>query len=754
LPSEEAKHVTRAIALPLTLAGFATRGGAEGSEQWLQSFLSQLRTGEHLRITIGLGEGSGLALEAVACAPPAEIDARTAELKATLELVLASATPYLKPARPRRRRAAADKWGIDIRPAGVRVSLDDLTRLVPRPVTAASAQPSAAPKAGTLPLRLASAPERRPDLAAIAALMGRPELRTAELTLDLAAFRLDAAHTRAIQEFLDGLVSHAAHTAGHSLPLLLLNDRVLRQIKAWGTSNQGLALTARLSAPAMVPAAAADMLCQAIYGTTQRTDRSEHEIDLSAVWPDLDIGFLSRLPSVLVTKTRLDARRRSRRGARKADAVMLGRLDDGTPFCLDQLARQQHVYLIGGTGTGKSTLMLNMIAQDIAAGRGVILVDPHGDLWEKVLRLVPERRRSDLVLVHPTDERGTFTMNVLDRLSNDREAEHGRVIDELLDYFKRSQWKEVPDAFGPMFTNYFRSALLLVLSVEGDDASILALQDVFSDDSYRRKLIEKCPNKQVKAFWKDIVAHAEYEARLSNHAPYIVCKLSPIASNVHLKRILAANRSTLDFRSIIAGQKICLINLAGSELGKEASRFLGGMITARLVASAKAAQAQLPQEERIRTTVYLDEFQTYISAALADGLAEVRKFGLNLVLANQSFSQLHADRYQAEVAEAVMSNAANVIAFRVGAPDAARLAIRFEPHIPPAILAQLPNYYAAGLVMGRGGLVAPEVFATSPEPAAARRKRLPATGVEIETLATTRERIARLVAVRGSRMTR
>ena len=142
-----------------------------------------------------------------------------------------------------------------------------------------------------------------------------------------------------------------------------------------------------------------------------------------------------------------------------------------------------------------------------------------------------------------------------------------------------------------MFTNYFRNGLHLLLNAEGDNASILDFPRIFSDDTYRAKLLGKCKNSDVRLFWRGIVDGAQYEAKLSNHAPYIVCKMSPITGNAHLKRILGANRSTLDFGKVIEEQKICLINLAQPYLAKEASRFLGGMITARLVASAKVTQA-------------------------------------------------------------------------------------------------------------------------------------------------------------------
>src|SRR6185503_5481919 len=253
-------------------------------------------------------------------------------------------------------------------------------------------------------------------------------------------------------------------------------------------------------------------------------------------------------------------------------------------------------------------------------------------------------------------------------------------------------------------------------------------------------------------FWRGIVDGAQYEAKLSNHAPYIVCKMSPITGNAHLKRILGANRSTLDFGRVIEEQKICLINLAQPYLAEEASRFLGGMITARLVASAKVTQASVADEQRKRVNVYMDEFQTYISAGLADGLAEVRKYGLNLVLANQSLRQLQGDRYQAEVAEAVMSNAANVIAFRVGIGDAARLGRRFEPELAAANLAKLPNYHAAGIIVRGSAVSAPEIFATLPEPKPPRRKGPAKPHAAGDVLAGARARIVRLIGERSAGM--
>jgi len=744
--AEIEKTETSRFAIEAQLAGFVSCGVQDGSEQWFQSFLNQLEPGESLSLKVAFDAKGGLSFGATACAPPSTIEARMRELEHALREVVASAAPHFKLAADCAARPCDLPFKVEIRPAAQRVCLDDLAG--PRPVATPRAGPSETARPA---LRLALYPERRPDLAAVAGLMGRPALRDAVLELDLSSFRLDAHHRRALQEFLKGLVQ-ASRGGATDVPLLLLNDRVLHQIKAWSTARSGLRISARLSARESVPGAVLDMLCQALFGPTRCTDGEEAQIDLTAAWPDLDLSFLGRLFAIPAAKARLDARSKASTAADRSRSITLGILDDAAPFAIAAAARKQHIYMLGGTGTGKSTLMLNMIVQDMKAGRAVIVIDPHGDLWEKTLKLVPSKRLKDLVLVHPTDARGPFTMNILERLSEDTEGEHGRVIDELLDFLKRSQWKEVPEAFGPMFTNYFRNGLQLLLNAEGDNASILDFPRIFSDDSYRDALLAKCKNQDVVRFWRDIVAEAQYEAKLSNHAPYIVCKMSPITGNAHLKRILGANRSTLDFAKVIDAQQICLINLAQPYLAKEASRFLGGMITSRLVASAKVSQASVPEGQRKRVNVYMDEFQTYISAGLADGLAEVRKYGLNLVLANQSLSQLQGDRYQAEVAEAVMSNAANVIAFRVGIADALRLGKRFEPELPAANLAKLPNFHAAGIVVRGSDVSTPEVFATLPEPKPPRQRRAAKPCAAGHSLAEARARIAGLIGGRSAGM--
>lgn len=744
--AEPREMMTRLTEWSVGLSGFLGSGQQAGSEQWLQSFFAQLGPGEALTLRVAMGDGGGLRLGAKACAPASAIDARTRDLADAFELVLACALPCLKAVPPQRTGATVRQFATEIRPAGRAVSLDDLAQQSFRAVASGG---SANGSVRHAPLRLRSQSGRRPDLAAIVTLLSRSELPGAELMLNFYPFRLDAVHARAIQEFLKGLSDHLQSAAPRLATLFHLNEQALAQLKQWCIADRSLRLYAELTAPGEVSPVMLDMLCQALYGDTRCLGEEAGAVDLTTAWPDLDLSFLERLPAIPAAQARLAARSRAGKGSRR-NSLALGRLDDGSVLRLDQQALEQHLHLIGGTGTGKSTLMLSMIAEAMRAGRAVLVIDAHGDLWEKALRLVPPARRNDLVLLHPADPRGAFTMNALERFGEEIETEHARIVDEFLDLFKRTLWREVPEAFGPMFTNYFRNGLLLLLNVQGDDASILDFPRVFGDDHFRQSLLGKCTNEDVAFFWKKIVAEASRDADLDNHAPYIVCKLTPITGNTTMKRILGANRSTFDLRRIIARQQICLINLALPQIGKEASRFLGGVITARLVAAAKA-QSCLPPEQRLRLNVYMDEFQTYISAGLADALAEVRKFGLNLVLANQSLCQLHGDPYQAEVAEAVMANVANLISFRVGIADAMRLSLKFEPALSPQDLMRLPNYRAAATLLQGAELSAPIVFATEPEPKAARRPERLAPTASGSDLQSARAAIVAAVARRGAR---
>ncbi len=421
--------------------------------------------------------------------------------------------------------------------------------------------------------------------------------------------------------------------------------------------------------------------------------------------------------------------------------------------------------MIGSTGTGKSTMFANMIKQDIEDGKGVILFDPHGDLWHQVRQSVPKHREKDLVLAHLGDKQFPFTMNILAGQGGDPAIERNTITNSLIDLFKRVLYQNVPEAFGPMFEIYFRNALLLLMTAQGNQATIMDFERIFDetrvsfdtdedegeqgdtrdpeDDNapvnpfanlpllddfgapelgkgrrgrkitFRRHLLEQCADERIKAFWKMAENVSYNEISINNIAPYIVSKLTQITGSPLLAPVLGARESSLDFHRIMNEGKICLINLAKGEVGAKDAAFAGGLMSIRLAMAAQA-RARLPEKERRPVNVYMDEFQTYATDMLADMMAEVRKYGLRMVLANQTLSQIDGRGFRADASGGVLGNAANLIAFRLGAIDAAALADWFAPGFSAQDLMQMPNHQAAARVLVGGVPLPPFLFETIP----------------------------------------
>jgi hypothetical protein len=364
-PRDEPRETaTRLIEFPVRLTASLGSAHQAGREQWLRSFLAQLGPGEALTLRIALGKGGGLWLGALACAGASDVEARARHLASAFTTVIDCALPRLRAARPLRTRPILRPYAIEIRPAGRNISLDDLAQQSLRPVPSGGSANAGAHRAS---LRVPCHPARRPDLAAAGALLSRPELRGAALMLSISPFCLDAVHARAIQEFLKGLSDHLQSAAPRLTTLFYLNEEALGQLKQWCIADRSLRIGAELTAPREVSPVMLDMLCQALYGDTRSPGEGAGAVDLTTAWPDLDLSFLDRLPAIPAAQARLAPRLRTKKGPR-GKSIALGTLDDGSVLRLDQRALEQHLYLIGGTGTGKSTLMLNMIGRGHAGG--------------------------------------------------------------------------------------------------------------------------------------------------------------------------------------------------------------------------------------------------------------------------------------------------------------------------------------------------------------------------------------------------
>ena len=529
------------------------------------------------------------------------------------------------------------------------------------------------------------------------------------ITVRLQKRAMDASLLRAVLEarrsLVDAFVNEGLEDALSMAPAMDLLKELARSRSIWK-------LDVEVESARKLDDALLDLLSMAFHGTPQeRKAFLPVKADLRGMLPG-DTCFRRVLPAVIAAgAAHVMAHDRD---APTTDGVMLGAADGDRPIRLSARDRARHLYIIGATGTGKSTLISNLLAEDMEAGRGVILFDPHGDLWDDARRLVPENRRQDVVHCHLADPRWTFSINILAGAGGEPRIERNTITNALIDLFRRVLYPGVPEAFGPMFESYFRNALLLLMIAEGDKASLMNFQTIFLDNDYRRELVKRCDDEEVKKFW-ELAEEVTWgnDIALPNVAPYIASKLTQITGNPLLRPILTATESSLDFNEVIAEQKICLINLAKGHVGSRDAAFAGGLLSIRMAMAAQA-QARLPREERKECFVFMDEFQTYATYMLADLMAESRKFGLRVTLANQTLSQISGGRGRENIVADILGNAANILSFRVGDADAQLLQNWFEPRFTAARLKRLPDHHAVVRCLADGRPIEPVQVRTLP----------------------------------------
>lgn len=345
-------------------------------------------------------------------------------------------------------------------------------------------------------------------------------------------------------------------------------------------------------------------------------------------------------------------------------------------FGIRRQDRLSHMYVVGKTGTGKSTLLETMARQDLARGEGFALFDPHGDLVEKLLPAVPEERRDKLVYMNVPDAARPLAFNPLAGV-----PPHERTLaaSGMLEAMKKL-WA---DSWGPRLEHILRNALLCLL--EQPEPTLADVLRLLSDKSYRRRAADRCSNPAVRAFWLNEFQgwHARYRSEAI--AP-VQNKVGAFLSNPVLHGILTQKKSAFDVRRLIDEGRVLLVNLAKGRVGEDGAALLGSLLVSRLGLAALSRADSAPAE-RYPFFLYLDEFQSFTTLSLANMLSELRKYGMGLVLAHQHLSQL-----EDEVRAAVLGNAGTTISFRVGPEDAELLAREFAPEIGSLDLMSLPNY--------------------------------------------------------------
>jgi len=347
--------------------------------------------------------------------------------------------------------------------------------------------------------------------------------------------------------------------------------------------------------------------------------------------------------------------------------------------------RRRHLYVIGQTGTGKTVFMKNMILQDIKEGRGVCFIDPHGSDLESVMGQIPKERAEDVILIDPGDMDRPLGLNMLDYDSKYPEQKTF-VVNELMSIFDKLY--DMKASGGPMFEQYTRNALLLLMDDPTDKFTLMEVPKIMSDKEFRNRLLVKCNNIVVKDFWEKEAEKAGGEASLANMVPYITSKFNVFIANDYMRPIIGQSESSIDFRQIMDEQKILLVNLSKGKLGDINSYLLGLIIVGKLLIAA-FSRVDVSEEERKDFYLYMDEFQNFSTNSIATILSEARKYKLCLIMAHQFIGQLPE-----EISKAVFGNVGSMVAFRVGAEDADFLVKQFEPVFDANSLINIDNFNA------------------------------------------------------------
>lgn len=321
-------------------------------------------------------------------------------------------------------------------------------------------------------------------------------------------------------------------------------------------------------------------------------------------------------------------------------------------FGIKRNDRLSHIYVIGKTGAGKSTLLETMMLQDITRGEGLTLLDPHGDLAERIARAIPAHRRKDLIYFDVSDPEQPYGYNPLKRVAPDKRS---LAASGILEVFHKT-WGE--RAWGQRMEHILRNALLLLL--DQPEATLADLLTLFRDEAFRKKAIRNCRNGQVREFWR--LEFPKYPRFAAEAVAPIQSKVSAFLSDPILCRVLTTPRQPIHIRKMMDEGKILLVNLAKGKLGEDSAALLGGLLVTT-IGLAAFSRADIPEQDRRPHWLYVDEFQSFTTLSLANMLSELRKYKVGMTLAHQYLHQLDPD-----IRHAVLGNAATLIAFRLTGP--------------------------------------------------------------------------------------
>jgi hypothetical protein len=355
------------------------------------------------------------------------------------------------------------------------------------------------------------------------------------------------------------------------------------------------------------------------------------------------------------------------------------------PFGVRSADRRQHVYCIGKSGTGKTTLLRNCILQDIAAGRGVAVLDPHGDLAEALMEQIPRWRTDHVVYFNPADGDHPIGLNLLEY---GRLASRHLIPSELVSII-RAIW---PEHVGPRM-EYILYAAAAALS-ECQNVSLLGLPRMLVDERYRAWVLKQVKDPVVRAFW--LTEFASYEKRfLSEAIAPIQNKVGQLLMSPHVRNIVGQIHSRIDARFMMDDSRILICNLAKGRLGEDKARLLGTVLVSKFQLAA-LSRADIPEESRKDFYFYIDECHNFLSDSFLSILSEARKYRLSLTLAHQYVEQMNP-----KIQSSIFGNVGSIVAFRVGHKDAAALKGEFGNGFAEA-LANLENHTVVCRLLEQG----------------------------------------------------
>lgn len=374
------------------------------------------------------------------------------------------------------------------------------------------------------------------------------------------------------------------------------------------------------------------------------------------------------------------------------------------PIRLSLTDRQRHMYVVGQTGTGKSTFLENLALQDMLKGNGFAFVDPHGDVVEKLLAMVPKERTEDIIYFSPAEMDYPMGLNLFEFNSPDQKD---FLIQEALNMLYKLYDPQHQGIMGPRYEHLFRNAALTVMA-DPQGGTFVDIPKLFRDPKFVQQKLQHVKDMNVLEFWNKEMPASQRSNEFGDVVSWFVSKFGAFLSNEMMRNIIGQTKSAFDLRDIMDNKKILLVNLSKGRTGELNSKLLGMVFVMKFQAAAMS-RASIPEDERVDFSLYVDEFQNFSTDSFATIMSEARKYHLNLIVANQFTTQLTT-----EIRDSVFGNIGTIVSFRIGQSDLESLGKYFQPTFDEDDLLRLPNYNTIVRTLIGGIPTSPFSMATMP----------------------------------------